>query len=174
MSLRILSEATNTTDWNIEENPVDEEWNIEDEDHEEHQSVLFIGLILAALIIYFIADGYFRRHKPAVGHPTGVVLIAGIVFSFIYYAAKGQTLKDNEEFQFRPSIYWNLIIPSILFNFGYNMKRHEVYHSLGNVLFNGFAVTFACIALTTFGCWLVLQYGDHVMTRYTNDLDNSK
>lgn len=80
--------------------------------------------MLASLTIYYIVEGYVKKQNPRFGHPTGAVIIFGILFSVIYYAAKGMSHADYLEFQFRPGVFWNLIIPPIFIHKGYNLKTH--------------------------------------------------
>jgi NhaP-type Na+/H+ or K+/H+ antiporter len=105
------------------------------------------------LICFFIIDAYLEKIKPEYGHVTGYILFIGMSFSGIYYWIHGETLSDYHLFQFRPQVFFDAILPPIVFNAGFNMKRKKFFANLGNIMVTGIGVTFVCFALYSGAMW---------------------
>lgn len=69
---------------------------------EEIQSIdhshVILGVMCVAVIFFFMIEGLMHKYHPKVGHETGVTIIAGVIFSIIYFYAHGETLRDFELF----------------------------------------------------------------------------
>lgn len=119
----------------------------------------------------FFIGALFEKYKPKYGHETSAILIIGIVFSVIFFYAHGETPEDYNLWQFRPDLFFDAILPPIVFNAGFNMKRKKFFANLGNIAVTGIGVTFVCFIIYSAASYLVLEYTDITMTRYTNILD---
>jgi len=64
-------------------------------------------------------------------------------------------------------VFFDIILPPIIFNSGFNMKRKKFFANLGNILITGLGVTFVCFALYSGATYWVVNYMDLNMTRYT-------
>jgi NhaP-type Na+/H+ or K+/H+ antiporter len=64
-------------------------------------------------------------------------------------------------------LFFDIILPPIIFNSGFNMKRKKFFANLGNILITGLGVTFVCFALYSGATYWVVNYMDLHMTRYT-------
>jgi NhaP-type Na+/H+ or K+/H+ antiporter len=126
--------------------------------------------MMAFLVCFFLAENIIHKYHPAIGHHTGVIIVIGIVFSFSYYKGHGETPTDFEQWQFRPNVFFNMILPPIVFNSGYNMRQRKFFENLGNVMVMGIGVTFVCFFIYSASTYYVVKYLDLTMTRYTNDL----
>ena len=121
----------------------------------------------------FVIGAFFEKVKPKYGHETSAILIIGIAFSIIYYFAHGITPEDYQLWQFKPDVFFDAILPPIVFNAGFNMKRKKFFANLGNILVTGLGVTFVCFFLYSLATWAVINGTEVTMTRYTNVLDPS-
>jgi len=132
----------------------------------EKQSVVFLGVMCAAVIFFFLMESTFHKYHPKFGHETGITILAGIIFSVIFFYAHGENKKDFDEWQFRPSVFFNLILPPIIFNSGYNMKQRKFFANIGNIMITGLCVTFVCFGIYSACTYWVLKYGNVTMTRW--------
>lgn len=121
----------------------------------------------------FIIGALFEKYKPKYGHETSAILIIGIAFSIIYYFAHGISPEDYQLWQFKPDVFFDAILPPIVFNAGFNMKRKKFFANLGNIMVTGLGVTFVCFFLYSLATWAVINGTNVTMTRYTNILDPS-
>ena len=141
----------------------------EAKEHESHHSVVFIGVMMAMVIMFFFFEGLNHKMHWKYGHETGATILLGSIFSIIYYFAKGMNKNDYEEFRFRPNIFFNMILPPIIMSSGYNMHQKKFFANIGNIAITGLAVTFVNFALYSLGLYYVLHYFDLTMTRYRNN-----
>ena len=118
----------------------------------------------AMMVLFFIGAGIVEKYKPPVCHETGLVLLCGIAFSFIYYAAKGSSERDV--FRFSQGVFFDFFLPPIIINSGYNMRRKKFFQNLGNVAIFGLGVTFVCFALYSVMTWLFISNGLFSMSNY--------
>jgi hypothetical protein len=95
-------------------------------------NVVYINVIFALLVLYALVIGAFDKYKPKFGNPPSFMLIACVIFSLIYWAAHGETYADYEEFKFPPGIYWNFLVPMLIYNGGFHLKRESYLPNLGN------------------------------------------
>ena len=94
---------------------------------EEHdkQEAAFILTMLALMLIFFFGAGIMEKYKPKYGHETGFVVLCGVLFSVIFWYAKG--INDIETFRFSETVFFDFFLPPIIFNSGYNMRRTKFF-----------------------------------------------
>lgn len=131
----------------------------------------FIIVMCVALILYYVVDAMVSKYHPRMGHATTFILIACSAFSLIYYRIHGETIEDQKSMQFKPSLYWNFLIPLLVINGGYHMPRDKFVRNLGNIMIISIVVTFVCMALYAVMAWLTITKFQLSITRYTNSLD---
>lgn len=125
------------------------------------------------LVFFFVVGALMEKYKPKLGHETAATVILGVVFSVTFYYLHGENVEDYEIYKFKPAVFFDFILPPIIFNSGFNMKRKKFFANLGNILITGLGVTFVCFALYSAATYYVVNYMDLTMTRYTNVLDPS-
>ena len=86
------------------------------------------------------------------GHTTSVIVILGILVSFIirYFVINDQGTDSDILFQslrFNDDIFFDLIVPIIIFPSGYNMRRKKFFNNIGSIMKFGFLGTIICFAL---------------------------
>jgi NhaP-type Na+/H+ or K+/H+ antiporter len=95
-------------------------------------NLVYLYVIFALLIIYTLVLGYYDRYKPKFGTPPAIMLVLSALFSVVYFQIHGETYADYEEFKFPPGIYWNLLVPMLIFNGAFHLKRESYLPNLGN------------------------------------------
>jgi len=139
---------------------------------EEHgKRIVFLAVILLLMLIFFWMENVMHKYKPKVGHETGITILLGICFSLAYFKWHGVNATDYEVFHFRPYVFFDFILPPIIFNSGYNMRRKKFFTNLGNIMITGLGVTFVCFTIYSAATYFVLAKMELTMTRYFNNLD---
>ena len=129
----------------------------------------FYITFLIFLLFFFFVKSVFEKLEPKIGHETCVVLIAGIIWSIIFYAIHKNDETFDNVYEFKPSLFFDAILPPIVFNAGFNMKRKKFFQNLGNILMFGLAVTLVCFILYSTFSWIVLTYKDLKMTDFVSE-----
>jgi len=57
------------------------------------------------------------------GHETGVIILMGMLISYLVTYFDSSEEGDRLVFQFNTTIFFDLALPAILFAAGYNMRR---------------------------------------------------
>jgi len=135
--------------------------------------IVFLGVMFAMLIIFIILESHNNKHPWKVGHHTGAIIVIGALFSIIYYFSEGNSHEGESYFEFKPAVYWNLLVPPLIFNAGYNMNRKMYFLNFGNIFIFGVLVTITCFIIYSGMTYYVIHYMGVNMTRYRNDLDPS-
>jgi NhaP-type Na+/H+ or K+/H+ antiporter len=50
-------------------------------------------------------------------------------------------------FKFSEIVFFDFLLPPIIFNSGYNMRQKKFFQNIGNVSIFGIAVTFVCFSI---------------------------
>jgi len=136
----------------------------ESEEDKSKQWSAFIMTMTALMVLFFIGAGVVEKYKPVICHETGLVLIVGICFSWVYFFAVGDS--QREVFRFSQGVFFDFFLPPIIINSGYNMRRKKFFQNLGNVAIFGLGVTFVCFALYSVMTYLFISNGLLYMTNY--------
>lgn len=124
----------------------------------------FYLMLVAAMIFFFVCAGAIEKYKPRCGHQTSYTIILGVIFSLILYAC----LKDAraDDYQFKQELFFDFLLPPIILNSGFNMRRKKFFQNIGNIAIFGLGVTFVCFTLYSVASWVALNYGDLQMQNY--------
>lgn len=120
----------------------------ESEDHNE----VIIFLIFLGLIISFIYVGSYMEAKSFIfGHETTFVILAGMLLSYIIYTISPD--EDNRIVaKFNSELFFDLLLPTILFAVGFNMRRKEFFKNFVNItkfgIFGSLFTFFIYVGLT--------------------------
>jgi sodium/hydrogen exchanger-like protein 6/7 len=111
---------------------------------------IFYLMLLIFLALFLLIESLIEVKKPLIGHTTGIVVILGIIASFsIHLAVKnysgGKVLLNDLKFD--EQIFFELILPLIIFPSGYNMRRKKFFRNIGTIMKFGFIGTIFCFAL---------------------------
>mmetsp|Transcript_8512 Transcript_8512/g.13090 ORF Transcript_8512/g.13090 Transcript_8512/m.13090 type:complete len:220 (-) Transcript_8512:1817-2476(-) len=128
-------------------------------DQEVAQQFFFMMLLLF-LALFFIVEALVEKKKPPFGHTTGIIVILGIFISYVIHLIITKTGEGEfimEDLRFDENIFFELILPLIIFPSGYNMRRKKFFKNIGTIMKFGFIGTIFCFALYTFLTWEALQ-----------------
>ena len=130
----------------------------------EAQHMQFYAMMLIMMFFFFAAAAYNDKYKPSCGHQTSYTLIIGCLVSvglwYAYHESRAQMYK------FKADIFFDFMLPPLMLNSGYNMRRKKFFQNLGNVAIFGLGVTFTCFVIFSVLTYLSLIYGDMYMTNY--------
>ena len=124
------------------------------------------------LLFFFICGSAGEKYKPVVGHETTYTIILGLIISIIlWYCAggpqgNGDTLSST--FKFSSTFFFNFMIPPLVFNAGYTMRKKKFFDNFGNISMNGLCVTILCFMIYGFGGIFLVSL-DMKMINYYDD-----
>ena len=138
----------NTVQTNLEDEKDDSGGDNPHDDKQKNLQAFFM-IFLTLLMIYTILGLYMEKKKPIIGHETGIIIVLGMIISFIFRATEGS---ENKVLEFDGVVFFDLCLPLIIFASGYNLKRKKFFQNFNNVtkfgLF-GTVITFILYASMT-------------------------
>ena len=105
-------------------------------------------MVLIIALLYFVIEAYFEKNKPAFGHTTGIIVILGMLASMVIYI-QFDTTELMSDLQFNESLFFDLILPMIIFPSGYNMRRKKFFRNIKTIMKFGFVGTMFCFAISS-------------------------
>lgn len=96
------------------------------------------------------------------GHTTGIVVMLGILMSFILHTLQSSSNDEQvlmEDLRFSEAVFFDLILPLIIFPSGYNMRRKKFFKNIGTIMKFGFIGTLVVFAIYTALCYFALEAG---------------
>lgn len=85
---------------------------------------------------------------PPLGHETGVVIVLGILASYIIMLIEENHSEATlAKLQFSEENFFFFILPPIIFASGYNMRRKKFFSNLGTIMIFGLVATLVCFAI---------------------------
>uniref|UniRef100_A0A3B5MDU7 Sodium/hydrogen exchanger n=1 Tax=Xiphophorus couchianus TaxID=32473 RepID=A0A3B5MDU7_9TELE len=140
--------------------------------HETGLAMIY-GLIVGVILRYavqvprdtnVVPTGCFVNASPA----TLLVNVSGKLYE---YTLKGEIssnevndLKDNEMLRkvtFDPEVFFNILLPPIIFHAGYSLKRRHFFRNMGSILayaFVGTVISCFIIGLLMYGCVTLMKH----------------
>ncbi|XP_034037595.1 sodium/hydrogen exchanger 6a [Thalassophryne amazonica] len=136
---------------------------------------MFYGLLVGVILRYAIhvprdvsniTQSCFVNASPA-------TLLVNVSGKFYEYTLKGEIsanevddVQDNEMLRkvtFDPEVFFNILLPPIIFHAGYSLKRRHFFRNMGSILayaFLGTVISCFVIGLLMYGCvMLMMQVG---------------
>ncbi|KAK5896859.1 hypothetical protein CesoFtcFv8_009977 [Champsocephalus esox] len=156
-----------------------------EESHRQDTADLLIFIMLLTLTILTI--WLFKHRRFRFLHETGLAMIYGVLVGavlryapatllvnvsgkFYEYTLKGEIganevndIQDNEMLRkvtFDPEVFFNILLPPIIFHAGYSLKRRHFFLNMGSILayaFLGTVVSCFVIGLLMYGCVLLMK-----------------
>ncbi|KAH6654427.1 Sodium/hydrogen exchanger family-domain-containing protein [Truncatella angustata] len=132
----------------------DEDSDPEGGDNAEQEVVaswaLFILLIL--LIISFFTSYMLQQKKVQAVHETVISIFAGMTVGLLLRVTTGSSLQQLVSFDFQ--IFFNLLLPPIILNAGYELHQANFFRNIGVILTFAFAGTFLSAVVIGTLLWL--------------------
>ena len=124
----------------------------------------FIVAFIAVMIFFFVCEALMETYQPRFGHKTCATILAGIGVSCVFWCLF--ETEHREKFNFSHEAFFNFILPPIIFNQGYNMRKRHFFQNLDSIFLLGIVVTFVCFCVYSVGTYAMLTLGDFRMTNY--------
>ena len=123
------------------------------------ETLIFI-IFLITLILFTVVGSYMETKHFIFGHETGVVIIFGMILSLIVYQFDSHEEGERLVVQFNSLIFFDLLLPGILFAAGYNMRRKEFFNNFVNITkFGIFGSLFTFVIFVVLN-WLLFKVGN--------------
>lgn len=110
------------------------------------------GLIVIFLFMAYMIIGQNLEHNHCIiGHESGIIILIGMVISYVTLAAGVASLEKLLEFD--PNFFFYFCLPPIVFAAGYNLKRKKFFENFTNILLFGLfstLLTFSFFSTATY------------------------
>jgi len=107
-----------------------------------------ILIMIGIMLISIIGGNILRKSKSRFLQEAGLTTLIGILAGLIFLFLDQQSYMENLQQHFR-AIFLIMLLPSIILESGFNMKKSSFYKNLGTVLMYAFVGTF--IAMLSLG-----------------------
>ncbi|KAI1116949.1 Sodium/hydrogen exchanger family-domain-containing protein [Nemania sp. NC0429] len=111
---------------------------------------LFISIVL--LIIAFFTSYTLQQKKVQAVHETVISIFAGMTVGLILRVSSESSIPTLISFDYQ--IFFNLLLPPIILNSGYELHQANFFRNIGTILVFAFAGTFLSAMVIGFLLWL--------------------
>uniref|UniRef100_A0A8C8CKS2 Sodium/hydrogen exchanger n=1 Tax=Oncorhynchus tshawytscha TaxID=74940 RepID=A0A8C8CKS2_ONCTS len=147
--------------------------------HETGLAMIY-GLLVGVILRYGIpATSYHKRTPPSCSLEEGPVstLLLNVSGKFFEYTLKGEinsreihNVEQNDMLRkvtFDPEVFFNILLPPIIFHAGYSLKKRHFFRNLGSI------ITYAFLG-TAISCFVIgnLMYGVVKLMQFIGQLTN--
>ncbi|OLL26936.1 Endosomal/prevacuolar sodium/hydrogen exchanger [Neolecta irregularis DAH-3] len=99
---------------------------------EELYSSWALFILVALLIVALFSSYYLQRRKIRAVHESVVSIFAGMVVGLIIRVSPG--LRIQEKVSFHYSYFFNLLLPPIILNSGFELRQALFFRNIGTIL----------------------------------------
>ncbi|KAF9529167.1 Sodium/hydrogen exchanger family-domain-containing protein [Crepidotus variabilis] len=109
---------------------------------EEYYSSWSLFLVCILLLLSLLTSYHLQHNRIRIlmVHETLVSIVAGTVVGLIVRLAPGTMIR--EMLSFRHTVFFNLLLPPIILNSGYELRQREFFRNFGTILTFAFLGTF--------------------------------
>jgi sodium/hydrogen exchanger-like protein 6/7 len=118
----------------------------------------FYLLNFAMMFFFFLMAACIHKFKPNYGHQTSFTLIIGVVVAISLWCVFGDT--RTSVYKFDSGVFFDFLLPPLMLNSGFNMRRKSFFSNMGNITIFGIGVTIACFVIYSFFSYLAIKYGN--------------
>ena len=120
--------------------------------------------MFGVMIFFFVTAALNERYKPRCGHQTSYTIIVGVIISLFLYLGFGTERETT--YKFKQNVFFDFLLPPIILNSGFNMRRKKFFQNIGNIAIFGLGVTFFCFTVYSLLSYAALKYGNLQMVNY--------
>ena len=114
------------------------------------------------MVLYVLVGTRMETKGCGFGHETGVVIIIGMLVSYILNVANEVNIGA-----FSPDVLFEFGLPMILYAAGYNMRRRRFFDNINNITMFGILSTVLCFIILSSLTYAIFNAG--MITKYKYD-----
>ncbi|RDB17774.1 putative Na(+)/H(+) antiporter C15A10.06 [Hypsizygus marmoreus] len=130
---------------------------IPDPEEEEYYSSWSLFLVCMLLILSLWTSYYLQIKRIRAVHETLVSIFAGMFVGLIVRLAPGTMIR--EMLTFKHTLFFNLLLPPIILNSGYELKQENFFRNFGSIIIFAFFGTFISAVGVGLLVWIYSSLG---------------
>ena len=100
----------------------------------------------------------------SMNHFSGAAMIFGIIVGLLFQLLSLFNLK--QEFEFQPELFYFIILPPIIFDSGYSMKKRNFFLNMGTILLHAVFGTLICAVVFGYGLYFFASIGKFPFVKF--------